>query len=68
LQQSFRIERQNQIMNILLIEDEKNIADFIISGFESESFTVHHDSDGFRGLNTALIKNLMPSSWTCPCR
>ena len=43
-------------MNILLIEDEKNIADFIISGFESEGFTVHHDSDGFRGLNTALIK------------
>ena len=43
-------------MNILLIEDEKNIADFIISGFESEGFTVHHDTDGFRGLNTALIK------------
>jgi DNA-binding response OmpR family regulator len=42
-------------MNILLIEDEQKIADFIVSGFESEGFVVHHDSDGFRGLNTALI-------------
>lgn len=43
-------------MNILLIEDEQKIADFIVSGFERENFSVHHDSDGFRGLNTALIK------------
>ena len=43
-------------MNILLIEDEQHIADFVISGFEKEGFAVHHDSDGFRGLNTALIK------------
>lgn len=42
-------------MNILLIEDEQKIADFIVSGFEAEGFAVHHDSDGFRGLNTALI-------------
>jgi two-component system OmpR family response regulator len=42
-------------MNILLIEDEQKIADFIVSGFETEGFAVHHDSDGFRGLNTALI-------------
>jgi two-component system, OmpR family, response regulator len=43
-------------MNILLIEDEQKIADFIVSGFEAEGFAVHHDADGFRGLNTALIK------------
>jgi two-component system OmpR family response regulator len=42
-------------MNILLIEDEQKIADFIVSGFETEGFAVHLDSDGFRGLNTALI-------------
>ena len=43
-------------MNILLIEDEQHIADFVVSGFEAEGFVVHHDADGFRGLNTALIK------------
>jgi DNA-binding response OmpR family regulator len=43
-------------MNILLIEDEQHIADFVVSGFEAEGFAVHHDADGFRGLNTALIK------------
>ena len=42
-------------MNVLVIEDEQKIADFIVSGFEAEGFAVHHDSDGFRGLNTALI-------------
>ena len=43
-------------MNILLVEDEQHIADFIMSGFRAEGFAVHHDADGFRGLNTALIK------------
>ena len=48
---------QNIGMNILLIEDEQRIADFIVTGFESVGFAVHHEIDGFRGLNTALIKN-----------
>ena len=48
---------QNIVMNILLIEDEQRIADFITTGFESVGFVVHHEIDGFRGLNTALIKN-----------
>jgi DNA-binding response OmpR family regulator len=48
---------QNIGMNILLIEDEQRIADFIVTGFESVGFVVHHEIDGFRGLNTALIKN-----------
>ena len=48
---------QNNCMNILLIEDEQRIADFIVTGFESAGFVVHHEIDGFRGLNTALIKN-----------
>ncbi len=48
---------QNMSTNILLIEDEQRIADFIVTGFESVDFVVHHEIDGFRGLNTALIKN-----------
>ena len=48
---------QNIRMNILLIEDEQRIADFIVTGFKSVGFVVHHEIDGFRGLNTALIKN-----------
>jgi len=44
-------------MNILLIEDEQRIADFIVAGFSDVGFTTHWEQDGFRGLNTALIKN-----------
>ena len=44
-------------MNILLIEDEQRIADFIVAGFTDVGFTTHWEQDGFRGLNTALIKN-----------
>ena len=39
---------QNMGMNILLIEDEQRIADFIVTGFESVGFVVHHEIDGFR--------------------
>jgi DNA-binding response OmpR family regulator len=48
---------QNVAMNILLIEDEQRIADLIVNDFESAGFEIHHETDGFRGLNTALIKN-----------
>ena len=44
-------------MNILLIEDEQRIADFIVAGFTDVGFLTHWEQDGFRGLNTALIKN-----------
>jgi len=44
-------------MNILLIEDEQRIADFIVAGFTDVGFKTHWEQDGFRGLNTALIKN-----------
>ena len=44
-------------MNILLIEDEQRIADFIVAGFTDVGFTTHWEQDGFRGLNTALVKN-----------
>jgi DNA-binding response OmpR family regulator len=44
-------------MNVLVIEDEQKIADIIAQGLEASRMVVHHESDGFRGLNTALIKN-----------
>ena len=44
-------------MNILLIEDEQRIADFIVTGFTDVVFTTHWEQDGFRGLTTALIRN-----------
>ena len=47
---------QNEYMDVLLIEDEQKIADFVITGFATANITVHHELDGFRGLNTALIK------------
>ena len=43
-------------MDVLLIEDEQKIADFVIAGFAAADITTHHELDGFRGLNTALIK------------
>ena len=44
-------------MHVLLLEDEKKIADFIVAGFEASGFQIHHEADGFRGLNTALIRS-----------
>ena len=43
-------------MDVLLIEDEQKIADFVIAGFAAANISTHHELDGFRGLNTALIK------------
>lgn len=42
-------------MNVLLVEDEQKIADFVMAGFEQCGITTHHERDGFRGLNTALV-------------
>ncbi len=41
-------------MNILLVEDEIKIADFIIAGFEIAGFTTRHVHDGITGLELAL--------------
>lgn len=43
-------------MDVLLIEDEKKIADFVIEGFAVAGMRTHHEADGFRGLTTALMK------------
>jgi DNA-binding response OmpR family regulator len=44
-------------MNVLVIEDEQKIADILIQGLQAAGFQTHHEADGFRGLNTALIKS-----------
>lgn len=43
-------------MHVLLVEDEQKIADFVTSGFDAAGFITHHELNGFRGLNTALIQ------------
>ena len=44
-------------MNVLVIEDEQKIADILVQGLQASGFQTHHEADGFRGLNTALIKS-----------
>ncbi len=48
----------NLKMNILLVEDEAKIADFVIAGFAAAGFNTHHASDGPAGLEAAIA-----SSW-----
>jgi len=40
-------------MNILLVEDEKKIVDFVSGGFREQGFTVDHSADGNEGLAKA---------------
>ncbi len=40
-------------MNILLIEDEKKIVDFVCKGFREQGFTVEHSGDGNEGFAKA---------------
>ncbi|CAK0772584.1 hypothetical protein CCP4SC76_5580020 [Gammaproteobacteria bacterium] len=40
-------------MNILLVEDEKKIVDFVCSGFREQGFTVEHCADGHEGFAKA---------------
>jgi DNA-binding response OmpR family regulator len=34
-------------MNVLLIEDEEKIIDFVVEGFDAAGFVTHVESDGF---------------------
>ena len=43
-------------VRILLIEDDRKIASFIIKGFKSAGFAVDHAVDGLRGLDLALCE------------
>lgn len=44
-------------MNILLIEDEERVADFIRRGLAAESWCVEHASDGETGLDYAQVSS-----------
>ncbi len=43
-------------MRILLIEDDRKIASFIIKGFKSAGFAVDYATDGIQGLDLALVE------------
>ena len=43
-------------MNILLVEDEKKIVDFVCCGFREQGFTVDHSGDGHEGLAKAQAR------------
>jgi len=43
-------------MNILLVEDEKKIVDFVCGGFREQGFTVDHCADGNDGLAKAAAR------------
>jgi DNA-binding response OmpR family regulator len=55
-------------MRILVIEDEKKIANFIKRSFEEEHYEVHTASDGDEGLRLALEKpyGLIVLDWMLP--
>ena len=44
----------DETMKILVIEDEKRVAQFLKKGFQEESYTVDLASDGVQGLSLAL--------------
>jgi DNA-binding response OmpR family regulator len=41
-------------MRLLLVEDDQNIADFIVKGFQEAGFAVDHVADGETGLQMAI--------------
>lgn len=43
-------------MRLLLIEDDRKIASFIVKGFKAAGFAVDHATDGIRGLDLALYE------------
>ena len=44
-------------MKILLIEDDEQIADMVVSAFDAVGVQTQVEKDGFRGLSTALQLN-----------
>ena len=44
-------------MNILLVEDERRIVDFVCRGFREQGFTVEHSGDGDDGLAKASARD-----------
>lgn len=50
--EEFTLELSN--MNILLIEDDKETASYVVSGFREEGHSIRHASDGSEGFLAAL--------------
>ena len=48
------ITQRNQAMKMLLIEDDRLIADFIKKGMKEAGFSIDHADDGLKGLDSAL--------------
>lgn len=44
-------------MKLLLIEDDRVIADFVIKGFQQAGYHIEHECNGCHGLKLALLKN-----------
>jgi two-component system OmpR family response regulator len=44
-------------MRILLLEDDRKIASFVVKGFKEAGFAVEHESDGEEGLHRALTES-----------
>lgn len=65
---SYKIRHYNPLMKILLIEDEKRIAQYIQQGLEHKSYVVDVAHDGERGLNLALVEeyDLIILDWMLP--
>lgn len=53
----FKIEKKGIVVRILLVEDDKRTASFIMKGFKQAGFTVAHVSDGEYALFCALTES-----------
>ena len=59
---------ESSIMRILVIEDEQEIADFVVRGLREEGFTVEHAADGDAGWHALQAAATGTSScWTGGC-
>ena len=54
-------------MNVLVVEDERNLADAIVQILEDGSYNAEAVYDGRAGLAGATSSLTTPSSWTSCC-
>ena len=47
-------------IRILVVEDEAELADFVVRGLREEGFVVEHAADGELGLGGAAVRHLGP--------
>ena len=59
---------KNKIMRILIVEDEKGIANFVKEGLEEEGFAVDTANDGNKGLELASVNDydMLLLDWMVP--